>query len=185
MSTGCKILDQYGLHFCTFTVVQWADLFSRQVYREIMVRNFNHCIANKGLHVHGYVFMTNHIHCILSAAQGNLSGVIRDLKSFSAKQIYAQMLQGPESRQEWLELVFRYAAGGHSRNQDFQIWQHDNHPEEIFSLKFLMQKMNYIHNNPVQAGWVCYPEHWRYSSAADYLNGEQVGPVNISFLDFR
>lgn len=185
MSAGCKIMDQYGMHFCTFTIVQWADIFTRQVYRDIVVDSLNHCIAEKGLQVHAYVFMSNHIHCVLSAAHGNLSGIIRDMKSYTAKLIYVQLREVTESRRGWLDLVCRYAAGGHSRNKDFQVWEHDNHPEEIFSRKFLIQKTNYIHNNPVKAGLVREPEHWLYSSAADYAAGKQVGLVNVSLLDFR
>ena len=66
MSTGYKITDQSAVYFCTFTIVQWADIFTRQVYRDIVVDAFNFCVEQKGLEVHAYVFMSNHIHCMLS-----------------------------------------------------------------------------------------------------------------------
>jgi REP element-mobilizing transposase RayT len=183
MSTGYKITDQEAVYFCTPTVVQWADIFTRQVYRDIVVDCFNHCVAHKGLRVHAYVFMSNHIHCIVSAAQGNLSGILRDLKSFSSKAIFREIQSGPESRREWLTMICEYAAGGHARNKDFQIWTHENHPEEIWSRKFIEQKMDYLHNNPVKSGLVAEPHHWLYSSAADYAAGRQVGPINLALLD--
>ena len=100
MSTGHKITDQEAVYYLTFTVVQWADIFTRQIYRDIVAESFNYCIDHKGLRVHAYVFMSNHIHCILSAADGNLSGIIRDMKSFTSKRMYDQILEGPESRRE-------------------------------------------------------------------------------------
>lgn len=183
MSSGTKITDQSGYYFCTFTIVQWADIFTRQVYRDLVVAGFNHCIDHKGLRVHAYVFMSNHIHCILSADRGNLSGILRDLKSYTAKQIYMEIQHGPESRRDWLTLVCQYAAGGHNRNIHFQIWSHDNHPVSLFSSAFVRQKLDYLHLNPVKAGWVAEPQHWLYSSAADYADGRQVGPIIISLLD--
>jgi REP element-mobilizing transposase RayT len=183
MSTGCQIKDQFGHYFCTFTIAQWADIFSRRIYRDIVTESLNYCSEQKGLQVHAYVFMTNHIHTILSGAQGNLSGIIRDMKSFTSKRIYAEMMEGIESRRDWLSLVFKYAAGGHNRNENFQVWTHENHPEEIISTEFLRCKMDYLHMNPVKAGWVSEPQHWTYSSAADYFFGKQVGPVKVSLLD--
>jgi REP element-mobilizing transposase RayT len=160
VSTGYQIEDQRGLHFLTFTIVGWADLFTRDIYRDIVARSFNYCTAHKGLLVHAYVFMSNHIHCILSAANGNLSGIIRDMKSHTAKQIYAQIQAGPESRREWLNLVFHHAAGNSNRNDRFQVWKHDNHAEELYSEQFILQKLDYTHLNPVRAGLVSKPHHW-------------------------
>jgi REP element-mobilizing transposase RayT len=105
------------------------------------------------------------------------------LKNFTAKLIFAQIIEGPESRQEWLLLVCKFTAGGHTRNKDFQVWSHDNHAEEIWSRKFILQKMNYLHDNPVKACLVSEPQHWLYSSALDYCLGKQAGPINIALLD--
>ena len=168
MSTGYKITDQSAVYFCTFTIVQWADIFTRQVYRDIVVDSFNFCVEQKGLEVHAYVFMSNHIHCMISSKNDNLSGIIRDLKSFTAKRIYAEIQLGSESRRDWLNLVCKYAAGG---------------PIEIKSRKFILQKMNYLHMNPVKAGLVMEPHHWLYSSAADYVHGRQVGLIKTSLFD--
>lgn len=164
--------------------MQWADVFTRQAYRDIVVGSFNHCIDHKGLRVHAYVFMSNHVHCILSAESGDLSGIIRDMKSFTSKRIYAQIQEGPESRREWLTMVFGYAAGSHARNKSFQVWSHDNHAEEMWSQKFIRQKMDYLHNNPVKAGLVSESHHWMYSSAADYAAGRQVGGIKTCILEW-
>ncbi len=168
--------------FCSFTIVQCADLFTQQAYRDIVVDCMNYCEAHKGLRIHAYVFMSNQIHCILSASFGLLSNILRDMKSFSAKTMFRRMYEAEDCRLDWLKLVFAYAAGGHTRNKDFQIWNHYNHPEELCSEKLFRQKMDFIHNCPIRAGLVAEPHHWLYSSASDYLAGRQVGKLNISLL---
>jgi hypothetical protein len=69
-----------------------------------------------------------------------------------------------ESRKEWMTEIFRKAGETNSRNKTYQFWRQDNHPEELYSSKFIFQKMNYTHNNPVEAGLVERPEHYLYSS---------------------
>jgi hypothetical protein len=50
------------------------------------------------------------------------------------------------------------------------FWQQNNQPVELQSNKFIDQKLNYIHNNPVEAGIVLSPEEYLYSSAINYAN---------------
>jgi viroplasmin and RNaseH domain-containing protein len=45
----------------------------------------------------------------------------------------------------------------HKRNAEYQFWTHENHAEHIFSNKFMVQKLAYIHNNPVRTGIVEKP----------------------------
>jgi putative transposase len=60
------------------------------------------------------------------------------------------------------------AGKKNSQNIDFQLWRQDNHPIELYDNKILNQKLDYIHNNPVAAGFVEKPEDYLYSSARDY-----------------
>jgi len=69
---------------------------------------------------------------------------------------------------------FRNAASKHKRNNEFQVWMHHNHPVELFSNKFIWQRLDYIHNNPVEAGLVEHPEDYLYSSARNYADMENV-----------
>ena len=63
-----------------------------------------------------------------------------------------------ERRKDWMLNIFEFAAKKHKRNEKFQVWTHENHPELIYSDKFIFQKINYIHDNPVRAGIVENPE---------------------------
>jgi REP element-mobilizing transposase RayT len=80
MSHGCQIRNQSGLYYVTFQIVKWADLFTRQVYRDIIIDSLRYCQDNKGLEVYAYVIMSNHVHLLIRSLNDNLSDVIRDLK---------------------------------------------------------------------------------------------------------
>lgn len=55
-----------------------------------------------------------------------------------------------------------------------QFWQQNNKPIELWSAKVLKQKIDYIHNNPVESGFVTNPIDWKYSSARNYADDETI-----------
>jgi len=181
MSTGYHIVEQDRLHYVTLQVVEWVDIFSRQKYRDIIVENLNYCIKNKGLVINAWVIMSNHVHLLLRSETSNLSGTLRDFKSFTSKLILNEIESSNESRKDWMLGVFKKAAFEHKRNSDYQFWTHENHAEYIYSNKFVEQKLNYIHNNPVRAGLVQKPEDYIYSSAIDY-SGED-GLIKLEIIN--
>jgi REP element-mobilizing transposase RayT len=67
MSSKYKVVDSSIPHFVTFTVVGWVDVFSRQCYKEILLESLRYCQTNKGLDLHAWVIMTNHLHMIMSS----------------------------------------------------------------------------------------------------------------------
>lgn len=155
-----------GLFFVTMTVVGWIDVFSRKLYADEIIKNLNYCIEHKGLQVYEFVIMTNHIHLICAAKDDEVGKVIKDFKSFTAKEIIRLIQEnGRESRREWLLYMFRYFAKGTSPKCEFQFWQHRNHPIALETKKFIDQKIRYIWYNPVKAGIVSEPQHYVYSSA--------------------
>ena len=169
MSGGYKIRNQSGIHFLSFAVVEWIDIFTRRVYCEIVVDSLNHCVQKKGLIVYAWVIMSNHLHLIVSAKDDNLSDVLRDFKKFTAREILKSINNDNiESRKNWMLWLFRSAGAKNKRNKVYQFWRQDNHPEELGTNNFKDQKLDYIHMNPVQAGIVDEPEHYRWSSARDY-----------------
>jgi hypothetical protein len=74
---------------------------------------------------------------------------------------------------------FEHAARLHERNSTFQLWTHENHAEHIYTDRFVRQKLEYIHMNPVRAGIVRVPEDYFYSSASNYAGLESVLDVEI------
>ena len=177
---GYKIRDQKGLYFMTFTVAGWIDLFTRQLYRDILVKNMLYCRKNKSLVIGAYVIMSNHLHVIWQSNAGCMSDTLRDFKSFSTKNFIEAITSGLESRKDWLLHMFRYHARETNQNKEYKVWSGDNHPEEITSEKFLRTKLNYIHENPVRAGLVKNPEDYIYSSASNYITGK--GIMEVDYL---
>lgn len=162
MPTGYQIKEQDHLYFITLQVVDWVDVFTRKTYCNIIIESLKYCQQRKGLIVYGYVIMSNHIHLLVQSSNGNLSGTLRDFKSFTSKEILKAIQQNTESRRAWMLAVFRAAASNHVRNSNYQLWTHENYAVHIYSDKFIRQKLGYIHNNPVKAGMVHNPEDYVY-----------------------
>ncbi|MFI5162571.1 MAG: REP-associated tyrosine transposase [Sphingobacteriales bacterium] len=181
---GYIIHDQQAIYYMTCTVVGWIDVFSRQCYRDIIIESFKYCQKHKGLHLHAYVIMTNHIHLIVSVDEGrNISDFVRDFKKYTAKQILDDIsANNTESRREWMLHQFKYYASRHARNEVYQLWEHDNHFVELSSPVFTQQKIDYIHQNPVKAGWVYRAEDYVYSSASNYAGIDQILDVDCLFF---
>lgn len=170
MPSKYKIADHQSLYFITFSTVQWVDGLSRPVYKDIVINSLRYCQKEKGLILYAFVIMSNHIHLIASAKEGsNLSDILRDLKKFTSKKLIAEIEANPqESRRNWMLWLFQSAAKNNSNNKHFQFWQQDNHPIELTTNEMMDQRLDYIHNNPAVEGLVTEPEHYVYSSAANY-----------------
>ena len=168
-----KISDGY-MYFLTITVVNWIDIFTRPVYRHIIIDSLQYNIDNKGLIIPGWCLMSNHIHLLAQADEGyHLSDIIRDFKKFTSKAIIKEIQENPkESRKKWLLREFSFAGKVLKKPQHFKFWQDGSEAKEIHTLPFLEQKLNYIHNNPVKAEIVAEPHEYLYSSAIDYSGGK-------------
>ncbi len=136
MTTGYQIKEQDKLHFVTLQVVEWVDIFSKEKYRKIIIKNLKYCVENKGLEIYAWVIMSNHIHLLVKSTTENLSGTIRDFKSYTSKLILDEITEINESRKDWMLKLFEAAAFKHKRNTNYQFWTHENHSEHIFSNKY-------------------------------------------------
>jgi REP element-mobilizing transposase RayT len=155
-----------GLFFMTLTVVGWLDVFNRPAYVEVLLDSIRYCQQHKGLEVYAYVVMTSHVHLIAARTEGHLSDVPRDLKSHTARQLLERIANDPqESRREWMMRLFAYYAQFQKQNERHQFWQKTTHPIGLWSRPVIDQKIEYIHNNPVEAGLVTDPAHYWLSSA--------------------
>jgi len=116
--------------------------------------------------------MSSHIHMIIGRNRdAGLDDIIRDIKKFtSVKIIDAIGNNSQESRKELLLWLFSKAAATNSNNTNYQFWQQHNKPIELATNEMIDQRLNYIHNNPVEAGIVLSPEDYLYSSAINYAN---------------
>lgn len=169
MSRNYKFWDQEKPYFITFATVQWVDVFTRRIYKNILIDSLQYCIDNKGLVIHAWCIMSNHVHLIIGTRQEKMQHIVRDMKKFASKQIFEKISTNPqESRKEWMMRIFKEAGKQNGNNKNIQFWQQHNHPVELYNAKLIDQKVDYIHQNPVKAGWVHKPQHYIYSSAPDY-----------------
>ena len=180
MPTGYQIKDQDALYYLTLQVVQWADIFTRQVYRDIIIDSLKYCREQKELELFAYVIMSNHVHKIVRSKNGSLSNTIRDFKRHTSKKILECIKDQSESRRDWLLMIFRYAAKKHKRNNEFQFWTHENHAIELDNNVMIDQCIDYIHMNPVKAGIgiVANPEDYLYSSARNYAEMDNLMEID-------
>ena len=183
---GYYIGNQYGLYFLTFTIVGWVDVFTRKECKDIIMDSFRYCVENKGLVICAYVIMENHIHLVTRAKEDSsgLSAIVRDFKKFTSNRILDFVMNSKkESRKDWMMMVFKYNAKYNKNNKDFQVWQQHNRPKEMLHPKFIFQKINYIHRNPVVSGVVDSEEDYLHSSARNYIEREDF-LMKVEVIDF-
>jgi REP element-mobilizing transposase RayT len=172
MPTGYQIKDQSAAYFLTFQVVFWIDLFTRPVYRDVVIESLKYCQNEKGLEIFAFVIMSNHIHIVARSSKNDLSGIVRDFKKYTSKKIIELININGDSRKEWMLRLFRHAAKRQNKNGNYQVWTHENHAIEVYGNAFIQSKVEYIHNNPVRAGIVRRAEDYQYSSAGNYAGQE-------------
>ncbi len=183
MSEKYKVIDSTMPTFITLTLVGWVDLFIRPVYSEVIDRSLNYCISNKGLQVHGYVYMTSHLHLIVSSVTEELQNIIRDFKKFTSKELIKVIKEHPESRREWLLNKFSYEAKRTGRAVNYKVWQDGFHPVLLDTVKKIEQRLNYIHYNPKEAGFIYHERDWVNSSYIVYEeDNKEICNVNIAPL---
>jgi REP element-mobilizing transposase RayT len=170
MSRNYKFHNSKGLYFVSFAVVGWLAVFTRNEYKDLVIESLEFCQKNKGMEIHAWCIMTNHVHLIFrSIKEQNPALLLGDFKRFTSRSITKAIQDNPqESRKEFLLDFFKNETHKSSNTNNNQFWRHDNKPIELWSTKVIQQKTAYIHNNPVKEGIVCRPEYYKYSSASDY-----------------
>ncbi len=163
-----KIKEEHYPYFITLSVVDGISLFDDPKLSETVLDSITY-MRNKGICVFAYVVMHNHVHLIVEGKE--LSAHIRKFKSFTARKIIDLLKSRGRTR---LLNKLKHLKHDHHKDSEYQVWQEGFHPKQISSINMMNQKMEYIHYNPVKAGFVDLPEHWRMSSARDYQRYEGV-----------
>ncbi|MFD2284716.1 transposase [Pedobacter petrophilus] len=175
------VTDDSGIYFITTTVVNWIDVFTRKELAEVIIESLKYCQKEKGLIIHAWCLMPSHLHMIVSMQEGkNLPDLMRDFKKFTSRKITQSIREINESR-DWLLNKFSFAAKIHAKSDEFKFWQDGYHPISLETNLFIEQKLDYIHRNPVEAGFVYEPEHYVYSSAINYSGG--LGLIEVVYLE--
>ena len=183
MSNKYKFHNPDGIYFVSFSVVGWIDIFIRPIYKHILLESLQYCQKEKGLVIYAWIIMSSHVHLIISKKSNVvLQDILRDFKKFTAFKLIGEIMQNPqESRKEWILKMLEIHGQSNSNNTKYQFWQQDNHPIELSTNEMLDQRLNYLHNNPVESEFVEKPEEYLYSSARDYCSSK--GLIDILLLE--
>ncbi len=160
-----KVYEPTHPHFITLTVLHWIPLFTNTKSVDILLESFRYLQQNDNLKIYSYVILENHLHLV--ASSNDIVKTIKKFKSFTAKKLL-ELLQKENIKTILEQLAFYKKA--HKKTTTYQVWQEGMQPKLIQDEKTMIQKIEYIHNNPVKRGYVDSAEDWRYSSARDYVD---------------
>lgn len=173
-------INEGQAHFITMTVVDWIDVFTRKNHKLAIIESLKYCQTHKGLEIFAWCLMPSHLHLIVRSQDSNkLSDTLRDFKKYTSKEIIRLIQEEPESRREWMLDRFEFAGRYNPKIKNYKFWQDGNHPVELFKPEFIKQKLNYIHNNPVEEMFVAEAHEYLYSSARNYADMEGLIDVII------
>ncbi len=185
MSRNYKFHNKSGLYFVSFATINWIDVFTRQIYFDVLVDSINYCRKEKGMELYCYCFMPSHVHFIFRSSKSEPSELLRDFKRHTSKKVVECIENNSqESRKEWLLWMFERTGKKNATTTKRQFWQQNNKPIELWSEKVIKQKIDYIHNNPVESGLVVNPEDWKYSSARNFQDDATILEIDdIGFIN--
>lgn len=172
--TSYKVYDNHYPYFITNNIVDWLPVFSVPGIVAIVLDSLLFLQNERKVKLFSYVIMENHIHLITQSNE--LEKNMRAFKSFTARQIIDYLKS--DGHFFYLKKLKDLKLPHHT-DSEFQLWHEGYHPKQIVTDDMMIQKIEYIHNNPVRRGYVDRPEDWRYSSARNYLGKQGLIPVTL------
>jgi putative transposase len=158
-----KIITEYP-QFFTATNLEWKRLLNRDEYKDIIIDSLRYLVKEKRVVIYGFVIMSNHIHIIWQMQAGiKRDNVQRDFLKHTALQFKGDMLKHYPGE------LAAYIVN--AKDRKYQFWERNSLSVDIWSERVLIQKLKYIHENPVRAGLCKYPDEYKYSSAGLYRTG--------------
>jgi len=153
------LIRRYGrgeLHFITFSCYRRMKLLSSPHARNSFVQILGEVRDRYGFTLAGYVVMPEHVHLLIGEpAKGTPSTVMQVLK----QRVSRRLRRRRKARAGQLELGFEGGEGLPAR-----FWQRRFFDFNVWSLKKRVEKLEYMHMNPVKRGLVAHPKTWPWSS---------------------
>jgi putative transposase len=170
MPSGLK--RHYGaghLHYITCACYHRQRWLASRRRRDLFLQVFERVRQRYDFVVVGYVVMPDHIHLLINEPEkGNPSRVMQALKQGFARRVLRQLRKR------------RVAAQGELfAEQAEHVWQRRFYDFNVWSEQKRVEKLRYMHRNPVRCGLVAKPEEWAWSSFRSYACGED-GAVKIN-----
>jgi len=172
-------MESEKLYFFTATVLEWKPLLLRDSLKNIITSSLEFLVTKKRIKLCGFVIMPNHFHLLWSILESHRpENVQRDFLKFTSQQIIEQLKRNGEN--QWIRKLEVNAI-----DRKYQIWERNPLAVETYTEAVILQKLQYIHNNPTQQKWrLCVaPEDYVYSSARFYYFGDSKWPFLTHFRD--
>ena len=163
MPKGLKRIYGFGhLHFITFSCYRRLPLLRSARARSLFVHALDQVRREYGFKLVGYVVMPEHVHLLISEpARGNPSTVLKMLKQRVSQKLRRKARREISAGQQ----SFQFAP---CRMLLPQFWQKRFYDFNVWSLKKRIEKLHYMHMNPVKRGLVARPDEWIWSSFSFY-----------------
>ena len=173
MAVKYKHSDVYSMYFSTFTCYEWMHLFEMTNSYDLVYSWFK-MLNDEKIEVIAYVIMPNHVHCILYFPEAgfNLNKILSNGKRFIAYEIINR-LETANDAITLKKLQDALTERERKKKQLHKVFKDSFDAKAIFSEKFLVQKLNYIYNNPVSGNWRLAADivSYEHSSASYYEEG--------------
>lgn len=150
--------------FYTAAVYEWKAVLADTEIKAIIVNSLRFLVKEQRIFLNAFVIMSNHIHLIWQVCGGHTyTSVKLSFMKFTAQQIKFKLREIDPDLLESLRVQ--------KHDREYQIWKREPLSVELFSRKVFLQKLNYIHDNPVRAGLCQNAEDYFWSSASFYRDG--------------
>ena len=158
-----SMITEYPAFF-TATNLNWKKLLESDKYKLIVIDSLRFLVEKERIKLFSFVIMWNHMHLIWQIQKFlDPKSVQRDFLKYTAQKIKADLKKNDPL---FLE-DFRVDA----KDRKYQFWERNPLSKQLWNHGIFLQKLNYIHNNPVKAGICLLPEEYLYSSARFYETG--------------
>jgi REP element-mobilizing transposase RayT len=161
-------------HYVTSVTYNRVPIFRSDHACDIFVATLSEVRQRYPFKLIGYVIMPDHVHAIINRSADTISDWLRHVRGNSARQILAWL----RDEQHLMSLKKLELIHPQKRRHTHAVWQKDPSVIDLWSPKFIRQKLNYLHLNPVRAGLCKHPADWKWSSYRAYLP-HKVGDVPI------
>ncbi len=147
--------------FFTATILEWKKLLKQDKYKEIVISSLRFLVKEERVKVYAFVIMENHIHLVWQMMNGHTEEKVQhSFLKYTAQQIKFDL------KANHPQVLSHFYVG--LKDRAYQFWERNPLSVDLYSEKVILQKIKYIHENPVRAGLVNSMLEWKYSSSAFY-----------------
>jgi putative transposase len=154
----------YWPQFYTATILEWKHLLKPDKYKNIIIESLQFLVADKRINLYAFVIMSNHMHLIWQPLVDQTPiSIQHSLLTNTAQRIKADLEENHP------EVLLRFKVN--AKDRDYQFWERNSLGIDLYTHDVFLQKINYMHNNPITAGLCRLPKEYHYSSAKFYELG--------------